>query len=186
MDTTARKLSEDDRSELLDGRIVMMAPQTMKHKLIAENLSCIFSGLLKSFSGGVDVILTKTDRVVPDVIVVCNRDIIKRTAIHGAPDLVVEVLSRRTMKKDLGYKKDLYERCGVREYWIVNPFAYSIEIYALKDGKYELINIYTFTPEDEIEELTDEEKEELVHEFSPFIFPDLTISLAEVFDDIEF
>jgi Uma2 family endonuclease len=140
----------------------------------------------KPIADGADVILTRTDRVVPDFIVVCNKSIIRHTAIHGAPDLIVEILSTKTAKRDKGYKKDLYERCGVREYWIVLPLQRSIEVYALIDGKYELIDVYALTPDRELAEMTDEEKAALVYEFSPYIFPGLIISLNDVFEDIDY
>lgn len=55
---------------------------------------------------------------------------------HGAPDLIVEILSPSTAKIDRGYKFDLYERCGVREYWIVDPQAQFLEVYNLDNGRY--------------------------------------------------
>ena len=79
-----------------------------------------------------DVHLSENDCVIPDVMIVCNSDIIKDNAIYGAPDLIVEVLSPGTEKRDRGYKKDLYERCGVREYWIVDPVSLTVEVYLLK------------------------------------------------------
>lgn len=64
--------------------------------------------------------------------VVCNKDIIKKDGVHGVPDLIVEVISPSTAKKDKGYKKDLYETCGVKEYWLVDTDNRSIEVYLLK------------------------------------------------------
>ncbi|WP_411830076.1 Uma2 family endonuclease [Metasolibacillus meyeri] len=53
--------------------------------------------------------------------IICNQDIIKRDGIYGAPDLVVEVLSPSTARRDKGEKKALYEKHGVKEYWIISP-----------------------------------------------------------------
>ena len=63
-------------------------------------------------------------------------------SLHFPPDLVVEVLSPSSAKKDRGYKKDLYEKTGVQEYWIVEPALRSIATYLLTDGKYRLNDIY--------------------------------------------
>jgi Uma2 family endonuclease len=191
MENLAYEFKENERSEMLNGRIIMMAPQFMRHKIVVDRILQIFGRFLKGkncipFGDGADVILSKTDRVVPDFMVVCNRDIIKRTAIHGAPDLVVEVLSRSTEKNDKGYKKELYERSGVREYWLINTLSHSVDVNALEDGKYRLVNVYSYVSEEEFSEMDDEEKEEVVNEFSPVIFPDLKVSLAEIFEDIDY
>ena len=90
----------------------------------------------KAFNDGPDVYLTEEDRVIPDAMIICNKDIIKPNGIHGTPDLIAEVLSPSTAKKDRGYKKDLYERSGVKEYWIVAPTMRSIEAYLLTDGPF--------------------------------------------------
>jgi len=73
-----------------------------------------------------------SDTVVqPDVFVVCDPDKIQDDGIHGAPDFVVEVLSDSTAYKDLTAKKSLYERAGVREYWLVDPHNGSVFPYVL-------------------------------------------------------
>ncbi|HOX92339.1 MAG TPA: Uma2 family endonuclease [Spirochaetales bacterium] len=74
--------------------------------------------------------------VQPDVLVVCHPDIIKDDGIHGAPDFIAEVLSDSTAYKDLTQKKALYERSGVREYWILNPDSGSTLVYVLENGRY--------------------------------------------------
>lgn len=70
------------------------------------------------------------------MLVVCDGDKIKNDGIHGAPDFVAEVLSEGTAAKDLGAKKELYERAGVREYWIIHPDTRSVFRYILEDGRY--------------------------------------------------
>lgn len=98
---------------------------------------------LRPTSGdGTDVYLSDNDRVIPDVMIVWNRDIIKKDGIHGTPDLIVEVLSPSTAKNDKGYKKELHEKSGVKEYWIIDPVMRSIETYLLADGKYVLDEFY--------------------------------------------
>ena len=127
---------EEPREELLGGRIYMMSSPTVNHSQIASNIYYAFRSYLKGktcrpFNDGVDVYLTENDRVIPDAMIVCNKNIIRLDGIHGAPDLVVEVLSPGTAKNDRGYKKNLYETAGVKEYWIVDPISHSIEVYIL-------------------------------------------------------
>ncbi len=83
--------------------------------------------------------------------IVCNKDIVKRDGIYGALDLVVEALSPGTAKNDKGYKKDLYEKSGVKEYWIADSGACSIEVYLLSDGKFVLDGFYQLASDDMIE-----------------------------------
>lgn len=176
--------------ELIDGKIVMMTPRpNINHYQISSNIEKIFSNHLKNklcraFADGVDLYLSENDRFIPDGMVVCDRSKIKRRGIYGAPDLVVEVLSPSTARYDRGKKKDAYERAGVREYWIVNPEERSVEVYLLKNDRYILDNIYRIYPDYELEDMTEEEKAEIVMEFKCGIFDDLNIKLEDIFDNM--
>lgn len=64
---------------------------------------------------------------------------------HGAPDLIIEVLSPSSIRHDRVTKFQLYEKHGVREYWIVEPNAHTVEVWALKNGLYEYQNVYGTT-----------------------------------------
>lgn len=177
------------REELLDGELVMMAPASSGHTYVDDNILSIFKNYLKGkicipFGDGLLVHLTEKDAFVPDVMVVCDRGKIRRNGVYGAPDLVAEVLSPSTAKRDRGYKKSVYERCGVAEYWIVDPSGKSIEVYLLRDGRYELDGLYTLYPAEELEEMTDEEKAAVVTQFKCHLFDDLTIRLEDVFGDL--
>ena len=154
---------EEPREELLNGKIYMMSSPTVNHSQIASNIYYAFRSYLKdktcrAFNDGVDVYLTENDRVIPDAMIVCNKNNIKLDGIHGAPDLVVEVLSPGTAKNDKGYKKDLYETAGVKEYWIIDPMLRSIEVYLLTDGKFALNDVYALYPDGL--SVTDKEREE--------------------------
>jgi len=178
---------EEPREELLNGKIVMMSSPSVNHNYVARNIFAIFHSYLKRkpsrpFNDGVDVYLTEKDRVIPDVMIVCNKDIIKPDGIHGAPDLVVEVLSPSTAKNDKGYKKDLYEKSGVREYWIVDPNIRSIETYLLSDGKYQLDGFYGLFPD--AFGITEKEREESKKEISVSLYSDFCIPLEEIFQDL--
>ena len=106
---------------------------------------------------------------------------VKRTHVEGAPDFVAEILSPGTAKRDRGHKKNVYERYGVREYWIVNPVERSIEQYVLEDGAFTLRGVYYHYRAWELEDMTDEEKAKVVTEFHPAIFEDMTVRLEDAF-----
>ena len=180
---------EERREELIGGKVVMMSPSSAGRTYVADNILMIFKQYLKGkkcipFGDGLLAHLTDEDKFVPDMIVVCDRDKIKRTYIDGAPDLVVEVLSPGTAKNDRGYKKSVYESSGVPEYWIVDPLHKSIEVYLLQGGRYVLDNLYTLYSAEELEEMTEEEKALVVTEFKYHLYDDLTIRLDDIFGDI--
>lgn len=124
------------------------------------------------------------DIIRPDLIVIKsdNMNIVKRNKpIHGVPDMVVEVLSHSTMKRDLTVKKDSYEACEVQEYWIVNPYMKTVEVYLLQDGKYFMDNLYAKYPDYEWKNMSDEEKAEAKFEIPVSIFEDLTVKIDDIF-----
>jgi len=136
------------------------------------------------FTDNVDLYLPDGSRYKPDLVVVKteNENIIdKRGGIHGVPDMVVEILSKSTKKKDTTIKKDTYELNGVKEYWIVDPFMEVVDVYLLKDGKYYLDGEYIYYNEDEWETLTEEQRAENKSEITLATFPDLTIKLSDIF-----
>jgi Uma2 family endonuclease len=84
-----------------------------------------------------DGVTDSTETVVqPDILVVCDQGKIKEDGIYGAPDFIAEILSPSTAYKDMSVKLKLYERSGVREYWMVNPDTGSVFRYTLKNGLY--------------------------------------------------
>jgi Uma2 family endonuclease len=87
-----------------------------------------------------DVVLDAGNTVQPDLVFVsrANLHIIQHRGIFGAPDLVVELISPSSVRRDRYEKKDLYARFGVKEYWIGDPANRSLEILTLKQGRYEL------------------------------------------------
>ena len=72
--------------------------------------------------------------------------------------MVVEIISKSTKNRDYTIKKDTYEKFGVKEYWIVDPYMKSISVYLLRDGKYELDDEYIYFNDKEFELLDEEEK----------------------------
>ncbi len=139
------KTSDDARFELIDGELIPMAPSpSWLHQSSAFTIGRRMFDFVESKGIGevgiapFDVVLTETDVVQPDVFYVSRERSHTITAanIQGAPDLVVEVLSPSTSERDRNYKRELYERSGVGEYWMVDTSARSITVLILRNGKY--------------------------------------------------
>ncbi len=154
-------LPEERRTELIDGVLYDMAAPRPIHQLIAALIHTKFMNFVMErggpcipFIAPTDVILDndKYTAVQPDVFVVCDRDKIK-DAIYRNPDLVIEVLSPSTRKKDLTLKYWKYFNAGVREYWIIDPKKQTVIVYnfeAIRDPANESATyaaFYTFDSE---------------------------------------
>ena len=130
-------LPDDIRTELIDGHIYFMAAPEKRHQIIA---GMIYSDLNSCMLGGereclpyiapVDVNLDNDDRTMlqPDVFVLCHEDR-DRKYVHGAPEFVVEVISKSSWKKDAVIKLNKYMNAGVKEYWLVDPDHYTVTVY---------------------------------------------------------
>ncbi|CAI8832262.1 Uma2 family endonuclease [Methylocaldum szegediense] len=141
---------EDVRYELIDGRAYLMASApNLEHQDVVGEIYRQLSNALEGkpcrlFVAPVDVRLPKADEsddsidtvVQPDVLVVCDASKLDRRGVRGAPDFVVEVLSPLTASHDHVLKRRVYERAGVREYWLVHPIDRMVTIYRLLDGEY--------------------------------------------------
>src|SRR5699024_7877380 len=86
-----------------------------------------------------DVYLGERNAFQPDIVFISNErlSLIQEDGLHGAPDLVIEILSPSTAKYDLEEKKEVYERFGVKEYWTVEPVTRSVQGWLLVEGKFE-------------------------------------------------
>ena len=183
-------LQNDVWEELIDGKVIAMSPRpTTDHYHVSFNIAYIFTTYLRRkrctpFGDGVDLYLTETDRFIPDGMVVCDTEKIKRDGVHGAPDLVVEVLSPSTAKHDRGRKKQVYEQCGVSEYWIVDPANKTLEQYLLQQGAFTLHEVYAIYPDYMLDKMTEEERAALPASFRCSLFEDLDIVLEDIFDRI--
>ena len=181
---------EKPEMEIIGGKVIMMASPTLNHIFTAGNIYAIFKNYLRGkscvpFPDGTTLFLENGERYKPDMMVVCDPKKLRRNGIHGAPDLVVEVLSPSTFRYDKGHKKDAYARNGVREYWIVDPANRSIEQYVLENGAFVLRDVYTdYTPEmlEDFEE--EEEREAVVTKFQCSLYDDLNIRLKDVFERV--
>ena len=183
-------LQNDVWEELIDGKVIAMSPRpTTDHYHVSFNIAYIFTTYLRGkrctpFGDGVDLYLTETDRFIPDGMVVCDTEKIKRDGVHGAPDLVVEVLSPSTAKQDRGRKKQVYEQCGVSEYWIVDPANKTLEQYLLQQGAFTLHEVYAIYPDYMLDKMTEEERAALPASFRCNLFEDLDIVLEDIFDRV--
>ena len=113
-----------------------------------------------------DVVLSMGNVVQPDILFISKerRGIITKQNVQGAPDLVIEVLSPGTSDRDLTLKRTLYGKYGVREYWIVNPEAQTVEVCILGKSGLDTVRVYP--------------KESML---SSVILPGLEIDLREIF-----
>jgi Uma2 family endonuclease len=140
------RLDADQRHEIIDGNLLMAPSPDMWHQDWSLNLSVLIAThvkrhkLGKVFAAPFDVVLDSENTVQPDLIFVAtaNLGIIKPRAIFGSPDLLIELISPSSVRRDRYDKKDLYARFGVKEYWIGDPANKSLEILTLKEGRYEL------------------------------------------------
>lgn len=181
---------DDIRFEKINGQIVAMSPSPLvNHSMIVGNIYTLFKSYLKgktcrTFSDNVDVHLDEHNTFIPDVTIVCKRDIIKPNGIYGTPDLVVEILSPSTSRRDKKEKKDAYEKHGVKEYWIVSPNDKSVEVHLLKNDTFVLDNVYTVYPDYLLEKMSPEDKSKIIEEFKVSLFDDLIIKLDDVFESV--
>jgi len=142
---------ENERAEIISGEIVMMAPPpSSDHQEISMELSAQLHAYLKGkkckvYAAPFAVRLFEKDEdrpedvdtmVEPDISVVCDPGKIDKRGCKGAPDMVVEILSPSTQRHDRFTKFSLYQRAGVREYWIVDPDSRVVQSFVLEDGRY--------------------------------------------------
>jgi len=173
----------DETVELIKGKIQRMSPApNVRH----QSISWYFNGTLfnyfhnkpcRAFAAPFDVrlynqrksILTNQEIVTvvqPDLCVICDTEKLDIQGCNGAPDWIIEILSKGNSKRETQEKYALYQESGVKEYWLVYPYEQSVHQFVLNEQteKYELIAM--FSAEDNA---------------SPVLFPDLVIDLAEVF-----
>lgn len=185
-----RGLAQRDRvrDEKINGVIYDMSPSPhYRHGIINSNIHMIIRQGLKNsmcivsienldFKYQPDV---NDDYLCPDIMVICDRRHLKGGTYSGVPRFVVETLSPSTTKRDRLEKKDIYERSGVEELWIISPRERSVEIYYLEDGKYILDQNYIL--QDDMEE----EHYNAEAEIALRAFPHIRMTLAEIFEGVE-
>ena len=130
------ELPEEERCELIDGVIYDLSSPVVSHQDIAAEIVVKFrnhvkekGGSCKAFMSPIDVILDEKTIVQPDVLILCDRSKIEKGRIKGGPDLVLEVVSPSSKRRDLVLKLNKYMESGVREYWIVDPMNEKVTVY---------------------------------------------------------
>jgi Uma2 family endonuclease len=160
MATTARRLTlEDlealpeehpgDRHELIDGELFVSPVPLLNHQIVSMNLvraldrHVVDEQLGMVFSAPTGVRLAEDTLVIPDVCFVSRSRLQQLGAkgVVGPPDLIVEILSPGTRRRDLGLKRALYRRFKVPEYWIVDPDEQSVTGLTLTDDRYEVVPV---------------------------------------------
>jgi Uma2 family endonuclease len=184
-DPIPRKLTYEDyllfpedgrRHELIDGEHFVTPAPSQKHQTASINLGYFFVDFLRRnrlgriFAAPFDVVLTNQDVVQPDLVFFSKEraEVLKNLKnAQGAPDLAIEILSRGTRERDETRKLRLYERFGVREYWLVDPGPETVRLYRREGGHLVLAQELAAARGDFLE--------------TPLL-PGLRIPLAEVFD----
>jgi len=139
------KWDESVRAEIITGIAYMIAPPLTNHQAISMELSRIFAQFLKdksckAFAAPFGVrLFPKEDKsddtvVEPDIAVICDSSKLDERGCNGTPDLIIEIASPSTRRKDRTIKRDLYFKAKVREYWIVSPENREIEVHLLDSG----------------------------------------------------
>ena len=175
---------DDVQRELIDGAIHLMSAPNEIHARLSQIINWFLmlfvkqnKGKCRIYHAPFDVRLPKNNEtsdneiynvVQPDLCVVCDLSKLDERGCIGAPDLIVEVLSPATSKKDRNEKFYLYEDSGVREYWMVDPKTKTVNTFILKpDGKYDSGKVY-----------------EGYQKVPVYIFQGLEIDLIEMFEDL--
>lgn len=175
----------DEMVELIRGKVFRMSPApSTEHQRISRRLVKKIDTYLEGkncelFYAPFDVRLPlpstqkakgKVDTVVqPDICVVCDLSKIDTSGCKGAPDWIIEILSKRTASKDLNEKFELYQHAGVKEYWIVHPHDATVSPYRLNEnGSYEAYRATAFSSEEKV---------------PVGVFPGFEVDLREVWGD---
>ena len=132
----------DERYELLDGELILVASRNTAHQTASIALAARMHSFVKEndlgwvFHAPYDVLLSDSDVVQPDLLFISKeREHINTPAnIQGAPDLIIEILSPSSARRDWGHKRELYARHEVKEYWIVDPTNRLVHIMLLNNG----------------------------------------------------
>lgn len=181
-----------DDYEIIEG-VKIMAPSPFKRhgKVVGRLMFSIgtyafVNRLGSAFSDNFDVHFPDGNILRPDFIFIgaANDKIVfsnEDENFHGVPDMVAEVFSRSTMKRDIGIKKDVYERNGVKEYWMIDPWGENVQVYLLRDGKYFLDEVYQNYSDEELKNLTDEERAEVQMEIPVAVLDGFKVKIRNIF-----
>ena len=143
-------LPDEQRAELIDGRMYMMAPPSRKHQRISTRLVSIIDRYIEEHKGKCEVYAApfavylderSNTYVEPDISVICDPDKLDDRGCKGAPDWIIEIVSPASKKMDYLLKLLKYRSAGVKEYWIVDPEKNRVIVYNFTGD--ESVNDYT-------------------------------------------
>lgn len=179
-------MREERKKEKINGTEYIMSSPDYRQSIINGNIYCLIRKGMNShclpFMGNLDYkyqAQENDDYVIPDVMIVCDRKHLKGGSYTGTPRFIVETLSPATALRDRTVKKDIYQNAGIEEYWIVSPKERAVEIYYLEDGKYELKYSYVLQDDPEEEHYNADTVVTLKE------FPNITMTLADIFENVE-
>ena len=173
----------NERVELIKGKISLMSPApNLKHQRLSADLNGMLYNFFKQkkcqfFAAPFDVRLYNRKKsllankeiftvVQPDLCVICNLELLDEQGCNGAPNWIIEILSKGNSKKEMQIKYELYQESGVAEYWLVYPYEQAVHQFVLNEnGIYQLQKMYS--------------DEDIA---MPYLFPELAIDLNEVFE----
>ncbi len=170
--------SDDERWELIEGEAYNMSPAPgAEHQRISIELSRQIANYLENkpcrvFAAPFDIFLPDGDEsedeintiVQPDIVVLCDDKKLSEKGITGPPDIVIEILSPSSMTRDQITKRDLYEKKGVKEYWIFDPAGKIVWKYSLSNGEYGKPGVFDYKGT-----------------LSFHVLPELSLNLAKIF-----
>ena len=138
-----RTLPEDFRAELVEGELVALSAPSRIHQKVLVSLVTRLGSYLEGktcelYSAPFDVYLNEQDEerptiVQPDIVVICDPSKLRDDGCHGAPDLAIEILSPSNRMREQAYKYELYQKYGVREYWVIDPEEKALCVYLRND-----------------------------------------------------
>lgn len=151
IDGVAYEMDAPPRSELIDGIPFILSAPTRRHQEILFELAVQLRNFLKGkpckvYVAPFDIHFNAdgADNTVlqPDISIICDHSKLTDAGCNGAPDLAIEILSPSTTQRDRLVKLKVYEKYGVREYWIVEPENNAVTVYTLENGRY-FVNVHT-------------------------------------------
>ncbi|MDF2670663.1 MAG: Uma2 family endonuclease, partial [Paenibacillus sp.] len=148
-DVYAAMPDDGQRYEIFDGALEMMSPgPSRNHQTVGGELEFILKQSCRSdyliYDAPFDVILSERNVLQPDIMMIqrSRQHIVTMRGIEGPPDLVVEIISPGSRKRDRIKKMSIYAKHSILEYWVVDSDARTLEQYRLAGEKYELHNLY--------------------------------------------
>lgn len=179
-------LLDDRKTEMINGIIYNMSPSAdYRHATINLNIYSALRRKLKGslcmvFCENLDFVLDEAGNyAIPDVMIICDRKQLNKGQYHGIPRFIVETLSPSTASRDKREKKEIYADKGVDEYWIIDPFSRSIEVYHLDDKSYALQYVAM------LDDNPDSESYNAKHEIVLSAFPNVRVTLEEIFEEVQ-